>query len=40
MTTKGGSHEPERPSALPAQAATFDSGSLRAIARPADTSPR
>ena len=24
MTTKGGSHEPERPQALPAKAATFD----------------
>ena len=28
MTTKGDSHEPERPSALPAQAATFDLGTL------------
>ena len=28
MTTKGGSHEPERSSALPAKAATFDLGTL------------
>ena len=28
MTTKGGSHEPERPSALPAKAATADLGTL------------
>ena len=28
MTTKGGSHEPERPSALPAMAATADLGTL------------
>jgi hypothetical protein len=28
MTTKGGSHEPERPSALPAKATTVDLGTL------------
>ena len=28
MTTKGGAHEPERPSALPAKAATVDLGTL------------
>src|SRR5205085_3681019 len=28
MTTKGGAHEPERPSALPAKAAPFDLGTL------------
>ncbi|MBV8308868.1 MAG: hypothetical protein JO344_00575 [Planctomycetaceae bacterium] len=28
MTTKGGSHEPERPAALPAKVATADLGTL------------
>ena len=28
MTTKGAAHEPERPSALPAKAATADLGTL------------